>query len=101
MAELLARISAKDLLEWMAYYSLEPFGEAQHEYRAGLVASIIGETARDDKKHPEPFKWDEFARKTYFDQGEEETDEEVDPNLALFKKAQAVFGKMGLKKKDG
>jgi hypothetical protein len=80
----------------MCYYNLEPFGEIQSEYRAGLVASTVANTARDTKKRKEPFKADEFMRKIYLDQQEAE---ETDPDVALFEKAKAIFGIMGAKKK--
>ena len=43
--ELENRLSAQELSEWMAYFSIEPFGEARADYRAGLVASTIANCA--------------------------------------------------------
>jgi len=80
----------------MAYYTLEPFGELQQEYRAGLVASMVANTARDVKKKKEPFKPVDFMRETYLDKPEES---EVDPDTVLFEKAKAIFGIMGARKK--
>ena len=90
--ELLARISSRELTEWMAYYALEPFGEVQDEYRAALVASMVANTARDEKKHSEAFQAKEFMRACYTDGLEEKV--EVD----LFEKAKAIFGVLGAKK---
>ena len=39
VAELLDRISAKELTEWMAYDQLEPFGPLAVNLNAGLIAS--------------------------------------------------------------
>jgi hypothetical protein len=73
----------------MAYYGLEPWGEAQSEYRAALVTSMIANTARDDKKHPQPFKADEFMRESYLMNDKEPVN--------LFDKARSIFGMMGAK----
>lgn len=39
--ELLARIDSRELAEWMAYYSLDPFGTERDDLQAGIVASTI------------------------------------------------------------
>ena len=41
MRELLARISSRELSEWMAYYELEPWGEERADLRAGIIASAM------------------------------------------------------------
>ena len=88
--ELLESVSSRELSEWMAYYSLEPWGEAQSEYRAALVTSMIANTARDEKKHPQPFKADEFMRESYLMKENEPVN--------VIDKAKAIFGMMGVKK---
>ena len=95
--ELLQRISIEEIKEWMAYYRLEPWGEIQQEFRAALVASIIANTARDEKKHKEPFKAEEFMRETYLDKVETQ---ETDLDQALFNKAKMIFGALSAKKKE-
>lgn len=50
MAELLSRISSRELSEWMAYYDLEPFGEERADLRAGIIASVTANANRDAKK---------------------------------------------------
>lgn len=94
---MLGRISSRELVEWMAYYTLEPWGEIQQEYRAALIASIVAETARDVKKKKEPFKPVDFMRETYLEKPEES---EVNPDTVLFEKAKAIFGTLGAKKKE-
>lgn len=74
----------------MAYYSLEPWGEAQSEYRAALITSMMANTARDDKRHPQPFQPDEFMRESYLMKEKEPVN--------LFEKAQSIFGSIGAKK---
>jgi hypothetical protein len=39
--ELLARISSRELTEWMAYFAIDPFGEERADLRAGIVASTL------------------------------------------------------------
>lgn len=39
--ELLSRIGADELSEWIAYASLEPFGAIRGDLQAGIVASTI------------------------------------------------------------
>ncbi len=92
--ELLGRVSSRELSEWIAYYSLEPWGEAESEYRAALVTSMIANTARDDKKYPQPFRADEFMRESYL----MEDKEPVNEPFRLLDKAKSIFGMMGAKK---
>lgn len=54
MEELLGRMSSLELSEWMAYATLEPFGEERADLRAGIVASVIANTAR--KPNTKPFQ---------------------------------------------
>ena len=97
VAEMLVRISSREIMEWMAFSRLEPFGEIQQEYRAGLIASVVANTARDEKKHKDPFKADEFMRDVYLDKSESE---ETNPDKNLFEKAKMIFGNLLAKKKD-
>ena len=55
---LLDSLSSKQISEWVAFYSLEPFG---NEWRqAGVIAATIAEAFRDAKKRPKPFTPDDF-----------------------------------------
>jgi hypothetical protein len=38
---LLSQISSRQFADWLAYYSLEPFGEERADLRAGIVASVV------------------------------------------------------------
>lgn len=60
VAELLARVSSRELSEWMAYSQVEPWGEERADLRAGIVASTVANTARNAKKRHKPFKPEEF-----------------------------------------
>jgi len=46
VAELLARISSRELAEWMAYFEIDPFGEERADLRAGIVASTVANSQR-------------------------------------------------------
>lgn len=60
MQELLARISSQELSEWMAFYSLEPWGTEVDDLRAGIIASTIANVNRDPKKRRKPYKAQDF-----------------------------------------
>lgn len=55
--ELLGRISARELSEWMAYAQVEPFGEKRADLRAGIVASTMANIHRGKRQ---AFKPDDF-----------------------------------------
>lgn len=63
VAELLSRISSRELSEWMVYYELEPFGEERADLRAGIVASTVANVNRDPKKQKKPFAAQDFMPK--------------------------------------
>lgn len=48
--ELLFRIDSKELTEWMAFYSLEPWGTEPEDVRTGIIASTVANANRDPKK---------------------------------------------------
>jgi hypothetical protein len=60
---MLEDMPASLLHEWMAFYTLEPFGWQEEEYRAALVASVMANTARNPKKRRKPFAPKDFMRK--------------------------------------
>lgn len=53
-------MSSREFTEWMAYDTLDPIGQERADLRAGIIASTVANTARDEKKHPKPFSADEF-----------------------------------------
>ena len=56
-------MSSKDIAEWKAYYSLEPFGEERADLRMGILASLIANVNRDTKKRQDPFVPADFIPK--------------------------------------
>lgn len=57
---MLSRIPSRILSEWMAYYSLEPFGQERDNMHAGLVASAVYNVNRDPKRQRKPFQPADF-----------------------------------------
>ena len=47
-------MTSYELSEWMAYSSLEPFGEIREDYRAGLICATIANASGNYKKHLTP-----------------------------------------------
>lgn len=85
VAELLSRISSRELTEWIAFYKLEPFGAFEDEYRMAVIASTVANTARDEKKKKQPFQTHEFMRSLFKDEAEIEA-------KTLFEKARQLLG---------
>lgn len=50
------RVSAAEFVEWMAFYSIEPWGSHYDDLRAGTIASMIANVNRNPKAAPEPFR---------------------------------------------
>jgi hypothetical protein len=61
VGELSERMGAGELVEWMAYYSIEPFGAERDNLHAGIVASVVANANRDPKR--KPVKPDDFMLK--------------------------------------
>ena len=53
-------LTEDELVHWMAYFELEPFGEAADWYRHGDRQAITANINRDKKKKPTPFKHSDF-----------------------------------------
>lgn len=102
---MLAEISAKELTEWMAFDTVEPFGGLQDEYRTGMIASTVANTTRDEKKKKEPFTPQDFMRPEFLSEQPVEEDEEVDEEvkqLKLWNRIKAAFAVFPKKEKpDG
>ena len=56
--ELLSRMDSRELAEWVAYYSIEPFGDFRTDLVGGIVASTIANCNRS--KHSRSFKPSDF-----------------------------------------
>ena len=47
---MLESMTPDQMVEWMVYESLEPFGDVRADLRAGIVASTIANVHRDPKR---------------------------------------------------
>jgi hypothetical protein len=45
-------VSSAELVEWRAYYELEPFGQARGDLQAGIVASTVVNLFRSEDAKP-------------------------------------------------
>ena len=57
---MLRSIPAALFTEWIAYYTLDPFGEERADLRAGVLAALLANIHRDEKKQREPFEPADF-----------------------------------------
>lgn len=60
---MLRRISLAQLLEWIAFYELEPFGELRQDFRMAHTMALMANLNRNHEKQPEPFKLSQFMLK--------------------------------------
>lgn len=60
-------LTPEQFLRWIAFAELEPFGDVRADYRAALQAKTAWDIARDVKKHPKPFKLEDFLLARMFD----------------------------------
>jgi hypothetical protein len=58
--QLLSQIDSAELTEWMAYSTLEPFGESVADYRHGIAVAALANVNRDHKRRREPFVPEDF-----------------------------------------
>lgn len=60
VANLLAEVSWQELQEWHAYYKVEPFGEQRADIRAGLICTVIANSAFGRKKGSKAYQIKDF-----------------------------------------
>lgn len=53
-------MSSAEFTEWLAYATVEPFGPRREDVRAGMIAAMVTNVARDTKRHPQAFTPDDF-----------------------------------------
>lgn len=71
VAELDASLSASELMEWMAFYELEPFGPIRDNMHAAQIASLLYNVNR--RKNSTPMTVTDFMYKDVEVKKEEET----------------------------
>ena len=52
----------RQMKEWEEYYSVEPWGDDQHEARSGMLCALLANIHRDTKAKPQPFTVKDFMR---------------------------------------
>lgn len=60
VAELGDRMSSAEFSEWMAFYSIEPFGEERADIRQALTTSAIHNSVQAQTKKPKWTKPEDF-----------------------------------------
>ncbi len=77
VGELLARMSSRELSEWMAFFTLEPWGCEVEDARAALIAATIANANRDPKKRRKPYSVSDFMPRYTTEPAEEPWEEQV------------------------
>lgn len=54
VAEMMDRMSGREFREWMAYSSIEPFGEERADLRQAMTTSAVHNSVQAQSEHP---KW--------------------------------------------
>ena len=54
VAELGRRVSSSELMEWAAFYRLEPFGPARDNMHAGLICATVAGASGRCRRQPSP-----------------------------------------------
>lgn len=85
--ELLTRIDSRELTEWAAYFSLEPWGTEVADWRAGMVASTIANVNRDPKKRRKPYEPKDFIPQRLAPPKEEQSPEEQARVMQMWSRA--------------
>lgn len=93
VGELLSRMSSRELSEWMAFFSLEPWGCEVDDWRFGMLASVIANANRDPKRQRKPFRPQDFIPQRERTASEEQTWEEQARILEMWARAfEAKYG---------
>lgn len=88
VAELLQRISSRELTEWMALAEIEPFGEERADWRAAMIAATFANTLRGER---EPYPVSDFLL-DFEDKAEREDDETWKAHLAMVEMLNVALG---------
>ncbi|MGE5585721.1 MAG: hypothetical protein ACM309_09385 [Bacillota bacterium] len=93
VGELLRRTSSRELSEWIAFFSLEPWGTEVEDWRAGLIAATIANANRDPKKRRKPYEPQDFMPRRDAPAREEQSWEEQAKVLEMWGRVfEAKFG---------
>jgi hypothetical protein len=65
--ELLKRLDAQELIEWIAFYSLEPFDGRAEDLRLGVMCTAFYRAMGESKSQPSDFMPTWFDERTELD----------------------------------
>ena len=86
---LLARLSSRQISEWMAYDSLDPFGEERADLRFGMLMALLANINRDPKARKEPYTAEEFMPR--FGGQEQDGQDEQDKTKQTWEQQKAMM----------
>jgi hypothetical protein len=98
-SELMTRISAREFVEWRAYYSLEPFGAERDAAHAGVISATVA-NFYGFRKPGDVFKPSDFMV-DYLDAPEPEPSEEQREKLQAQRELALYAGLVALSKRNG
>jgi hypothetical protein len=90
VAQLQRQMSSSEFSEWMAYYSIEPFGEERADWRGALVPYMLACFMRKKGRKP---RFEEFMLSTQMD-AEPKKAESTKTMMAKLKGIASRFGKV-------
>jgi len=76
VGELLQRMSSRELSEWMAFFSLEPWGTEVEDWRAAMIAATVANGYRDPKRRRKPYEPSDFMPRHEAPKAQEQSWEE-------------------------
>ncbi len=82
---MLASMTALQFSEWIAYYSLEPFGEERADWRQAFTSCILANAHRG--KNSKASELDDFMLKVEDDEPREQTEQQQQNVFELMNKA--------------
>lgn len=105
VSELLERLTAYELQEWMAYFQSDPFGEQRADLRMGILASTVANKPVFGMKRAKRFQpkdfIPEFGSKTAKARGNWRRDLEALKSFSMIHNAKVQMGqKADAKSKD-
>lgn len=85
VAELLSRVSSKELTRWMIFYGLEPFGSDAYYLGTGIVASTVANVNRGKNKKA-------YKPKDFMPKPERQKTQSVDDMIGIAKHITTAMG---------
>lgn len=75
-------VSSAEFAEWIAYYTVEPFGEQRADLRSAIIATVIANVNRG--KGQRPFKTDDFMPDFGKPDKRKQSDEQIAATFTAF-----------------